>query len=77
MDAMSNISYRGFCRLSYFLEESSLLEAPLRGQNYLRNNFSFLLKSILETSTFEHFRLTVSVGYYFKSFFNFLSNVEF
>ena len=76
MDAMSNISDRGFCRLSYFLEESSLLEAPLRGQNYLRNIF-FLLKSILETSTFEHFHLTVSVGYYLKSFFNFLSNVEF
>ena len=77
MDAMSNISDRGFCRLSYFLEESSLLEAPSRGQNYLRNNNFFLLKSILETSIFEHFHLTVSVGYYLKSFFNFLSNIEF
>ena len=68
MDTMSDISDSVFFRLSYFLEESSLLEAPLRAQNYLRNNnFFFLLKSILETSTFDQFHLTVSVGYYSKS----------
>lgn len=32
MNAMSIISDRGFCRLSYLLEESFLSEAPLRAQ---------------------------------------------
>ena len=46
MDAMSDISDSVFFRLSYFLEESSLLEAPLRAQNYLRNNNFFFFIEI-------------------------------
>ena len=58
MDAMSDISDSVFFRLSYFLEESSLLEAPLRAQNYLRNNNFFFF---IEINSWDQYIWSVSL----------------